>query len=462
MNGIRIVIWGLISALMKLMDIAYKIVIEVASINFISDTNVWKWYYALMAFLALFIMLRVTAMFFKFSFDEEFRDKFSISNFMNKIVLLALLISLFPPILKYSANVMVWAMNNTSIILGSNTKQVPSTIVLSAFMATETIEYDENGNVIKGEKVEYTIEDIDINEDGTGDEDYKYFNDLGTLFTLLIIGVASSFLLILNALQVGKRSYSLVMKVIIAPIPISSLVVPSDESFTMWRKMIVSDFVLNFVQTLMIMIVIILSGSKTLQSSSVWVQIISLIAGLLLVLSGIPELSKILGGDSSTGGILKQLAIFRVATHKMGSGLKKGAKALGGGAKTAAAYGAYGMGRFMGGSSIKQMKDTNKDGSESGGGFMGGSEAGDSAGETSFNSTKENNSNSDAQTRYTREGTIANQFANWQGKTEKGYNIKANLVKNSAKHVYKNSMGRVERSKPFRTSLNVKKLGGIK
>lgn len=373
-EGIRVLIWGLTSACLRLMDVCYDIVIEVASADFLGDSQVWGWYYATMAFIAVLIGIRTAALFFKFAFDEEYRDKLNITHFFNKITAIALVMILLPHVLGYTSKVAVWGMQNTSIILGSSNNTKPSTFIITAFMNTDNGEYTVSGHWVTNDKVTYTLDDVDINEDGEGDADYKFFDDIGELFMVAIIGIAAAVMLIMNAVQIGKRSYGLVMKLIVAPIPISSLIVPGDETFSLWRKMIVSDYLLNFFQTLMIMIVMILAGSKVLTDVSVWAQIISFIAGLLMLLSGVPELSKILGGDTSQAGVLQQIASFRMATAGVGRSISSKFDKVAGVAKTAGAGGAYGAGRLLGGKSMNQIGSEAKNKANGSDGFMGGSE----------------------------------------------------------------------------------------
>lgn len=379
-EGIRFLVWGITSAGLSLMDTCYELISKIATADFLMDDIVWQWYYTFMLFLGLLIIARSLSVFLKFAFDEEFREKISGSYFMNKLVTIVLVIALLPTCLGFISQLSAWGIKNMSMFLGTQSSDKPSTMIITAFMNTENGEFNEQGKWISGEKVTYTIDEIDINAEGEGDDAYKFFNEVSDLFIIFFIGISASIMLIINGVQIGKRMYSLVMKVGIAPIPISSLIVPGDDTFSMWRKMIISDYLLNYVQTIMIMIIMILCGSKLIQSMGMWVQIISFIAGLLLLLSGIPELARIVGGDTSQGNVLQQLASFRMATRGMGHGIA----ALAGGAIGAAASGAkglgamatYGAGRLMGGKSINDMNKMNPPGGGADG-FMGGSKFND-------------------------------------------------------------------------------------
>lgn len=512
-EGIRVLIWGLTSACLMLMDVCYDIVVEIASADFLSTSEVWNWYYTSLLFLSVLIVGRIIAMYFKFAFDEEFQGKLSASHLFNKLAMVALILALLPTTLGFVSKAAVWGVRNTSVFLGESDDIKPSTLIVTSFMNTENGEYNDKGEWVAGEKVTYTLDDVDINEEGEGEQDYKFFNGIGDLFMVAIIGIAASIMLILNAIQIGKRSYGIVMKVIIAPIPISSLIVPGDETFSMWRKMIMSDYVLNFFQTLMIMIIMILSGSKVLANISVWAQIISFIAGLLLLLSGVPELSKLLGGDTSQGGILQQLASFRMATRGIGSSAANLVKGIGGKAAglatTAGAFGAYGGGRMLGGKSMTSIQQEKQKGKQENG-FMGGNKKDDGSKGSFGTPTKEtantfqNNeskskesnqafqnygsstssetmgdagnagnststSGSFAETgteggrgqqdfNYSKKGSFAGNFSDKAWNRTGLSSAASNLVKNSSRHVYQASMDRMQRSKAYRASASVKRM----
>lgn len=387
-EGIRWLVWGLTSAALTLMDTCYDLVLKIASADFLSSSTVWQWYYVIMTFLGVFIVVRVAALFFKYSFDEEFRDKVSVSNLLTKLIAIAIVVTLLPMAVGFVSKVSIWSLNNINMVIGTQSSSKPSTFIITSFMNTDNGKFDKDGNWVEGKKVTYTLKDVDINKAGEGKDDYKYFNSVTDLFIVTFIGITASIMLIINGIQIGKRMYALVMKILIAPIPISSLIIPGDETFSMWRKMIVSDYILNYIQTLMIMIVMILSGSQIVQHCGVWVQILSFIAGLLLLLSGIPELAKIIGGDTSQASVLQQIASFRMATRGVGHGLATAAKPMIGAAGLGAAAATYGGGRMLGGQSIKEFSKS-QDGANANG-FMGGGGGVDEGGQQGYRSSNAN------------------------------------------------------------------------
>lgn len=491
-EGLRWIIWGIISAGLTLMDVCYSLVKSIASVDFLQTTEVWQWYYVFLAFLGILIFFRTIAVYLKFCFEEEFREKVTGSHFIHKFTSIALTVALLPFILGFVSQLSVWSISNMNLFLGSNSSDTPSTFIITSFMNTDNGEYDANGNWISGDKITYTLEDIDINAEGEGDEDYKFFNDVEDLFILTFIGIAAAIILILNGVLIAKRSISIVIKVMIAFIPISSQIVPGDETFSMWRKMIVSDYVLNFFQTLMIMVVMILSGSKIVQDAGVWVQIIMFIGGLLLLLSGIPELSKILGGDTSQAGILQQVASFRMATRGLGGSISRGFGKTASAAGKIAGMGGYGFGRLAGGKSIA---DAAQLASNNANGFMGGSnvhedqntgysgntntnnndlgthsilnESGQANTRTSQNTTGYNTSeqntspnsfasgpisSSNDSTRLSREGTNARAFANYAQRTNGFPGVAARFASNASKHMYQKSMSQMQTSKLYKAT----------
>lgn len=512
-EGLRWIVWGFTSACLTLMDVCYGLCKDISAADFLSSSEVWQWYYVFMSFLGTFVVIRMLAVYLKFSFDEEFRDKVSGTHFINKLISIALITALLPFFLTFVSEVSVWSINNIGLVVGTPTINEPSTFIVTSFMNTDNGEFNENGEWVEGERITYTIEDIDINEEGTGDADFKYFDNIADLFIIAIIGVTSAIMLIINGIQIGKRMYAIVMKVIIAPLPISSLIVPGDETFSMWRKMLLSDYILNFFQTLMIIVVMILSGSKVIQQFGVWAQIISFIAGLLLLLSGVPELARILGGDTSQANVLQQIASFRLATRGVGNTIGRAGAKIGHAMGTTIAGATYGAGRVFGGQSINEMQSVKVNESNQSGGFMGGSQyENQTSSGYSFQNSKENSNinlggmNDHSQIRQedhmnvnqkdsfsnahtaihsdnysrenpnvfrseplnqrrtdtyqhsSREGTLARKISDKANSMTgiKGY--PARFATNSTKHIYQASMQRVQNAKLYKTAGGIKKL----
>lgn len=505
-EGLRWIVWGFTAAALTLMDVCYDLVKQIATADFLTSSEVWGWYYIFMAFIGVLISVRAFSVFMKFSFDEEFREKVNAQHFINKFITIALVIALLPLVLGFVSQVSLWGINNISRIVGTTGAEKPSTFVITSFMNTDNGQFTEDGLWVEGNRVTYTISDVDINEEGTGDEDYKFFNSIENLFIVAIIGVASAIMLIINGIQIAKRMYALVMKVIIAPVPISSLIVPGDETFTMWRKMILSDYFLNFIQTLMIMVVMVLSGSKVIQQFGVWAQIISFIAGLLLLLSGIPELAKIIGGDTSQANVLQQIASFRLATRGAGGAIAGAVGSAAGIATTGGAVGVYGAGRMLGGQSIKDMQKMQEKGNN---GFMGGSqyehqeqqgysyqnhkENNQVAGANVKNESNQQESNSlgmnmkqdsmqsssemsssfggtnttqsqqipqgkDGYIHSSREGTFARNYSNVANEMSGITGGAARFAANSSKHLYQSSMQRMQNVRLYQAGASIMKM----
>lgn len=487
-EGIRWLIWGLTSASLTLMDICYDLVKKIASADFLTSSEVWKWYYTLMIFIGLLILVRAFSVYIKYSFDEEYREKVNASHFVNKLIAIGLVIALLPSILGFVSQVSLYGINNLNIVVGASSTDKPSTFIITSFMNTDNGEFNESGEWIEGNRVTYTLDDVDINAEGDNGG-YKFFNDIQDLFIVAIIGITSAIMLIINGVQIGKRMYSLVMKLLISPFPISSLIVPGDETFNMWRKMIISDYVLNYVQTLMIMIVMILSGSKIVQDLGIWVQIIMFIAGLLLLLSGIPELAKIIGGDISQGNVLQQIASMRMATRGLGSTIENIASGVGNIVGTSAAATTYGLGRMMGGQSINDMqKQMEKMEQIEKNGFMGGNEVKEDTNNNLFMKSENSNNqesnvneginlglnengsisggyndhvDAEPYIHHSKEGSKARNFADAANEMTGITGFGARFAANASKHLYQNSMERIQNNKLFRTGESVRNMGMI-
>ena len=356
-EGLRVMLWGLTSGLLRLMDLSYSLIKTVVSIDFVNTTELWEWWGGMMLFLTFFITVRLFMYSFKIYFDDEFRSKQNLMDPLVRITIIMVVFTLAPFAMKTMGAMGVYYSSNVEVLVGNGSDLAPSTILVTAYANTTNGYTDDNGDWVSNETITYKLDDVDINaKDPTGVAKYKFFSELSDLFVMGILGAGAAIMLIITALQVGKRSYEMVMLVLVSPVPISSLIVSDSDTFMTWVKMLVSNYLTTFFQVLSLMVVIVLTGNTIITSEGFWVQIIMLLAGLLFVLSGVPQVSRLIGGDTSAGSTLQQLASLRMATSGMGGSLMRSAKSLGGlatkGVGGTAVGGVYGLGRLMGGQSI--------------------------------------------------------------------------------------------------------------
>lgn len=499
---IRDIFWALVKGLLSIVDGVYSITSKIVSLDISTYEIVWNWWTALAMFIFMFVIFRIIAIGIKSYFDEEYREKIDPMTIVNRIFPVCLVILLLPFGVKYLTSMGTIAASNITVFIGGEPDLSPSTIVLSSMM-NETVEIDGQTKL-----KDVKIDEISINEKSSeSGKTYVYFDDMSELFMLLIVSAVALYGFFMNSIQLAKRFYSIGMKILISPIPISGLINPEDDSFKTWSRMMVSDVVSNFVQYLMLFFILSISTSFQLrQTVGMWGMIILFIGGILTLLTGVPELARLIGGDTSTGSVMQQLATVRQATSGIGSfvgGIAGGALGAAGGiAATAGAYGTVGIGKMMGAQSISQMGSAMAGasalGSAIGGfgasgaqsqGFQGAessvssqAESGTQGKEASGNNTREstnitddnpkmvdspqNSAQTSAQTDFgpqgfAKPGSFADRVASY-GYSRSGVRAGvARFASNGGRHIYQSSANRVNQSMPMKLSRKLERLNEI-
>lgn len=342
---IRSLLWAVSKLFLFVNDVLFDVIERVITLNIGQYNTMWNWWNSLIAFVSLFIVFRVTKIFFKTLMDEEYRDKISYFVIVFRMVPVVLVMLLSPMVIQNVISMSVHVTENISDIIGAPTKIKPSTILVTA--GSENL----NEELREGEVAYVTLDDLkDINEKQSGSDNYKFLPNYENIILVGLLAGVCAIAMVLISLQFVARLYGLAMKVLISPIPISGLIDPNDNSFGTWVRLIVSDLVTNVAQYLMLLLVLSFSASTTVSSLGIIATAIVLIGGVFAVMKGLPELAQLIGGDVSSGGALQQLATIRMAGQgfKQGmimQGLGKAKGALG----TAGAGITYGLGRQFGG-----------------------------------------------------------------------------------------------------------------
>lgn len=345
---IRELIWMISYALLVMGDAIFDITKTVGSIRISQFKELWMWWGILSATIALVTAIRVILMVLKYMLDDEYQQKTNMFGVFSKVLLVSMVMALLPFGVQTVTDAGASAVQRITSIVSPTSESIgmlPSTILISSIIG-HSHEIESNSGV-ENIGISYTIGDIKIN-DKDGDGAYLYFDTLGDLFMLLIMGAFSSIMFVLIGIQIAQRLFSLMMKVLVAPIPISGLVNPDDSSFQRWYRMIISDVVSNFTQLLLVNVVMVFSVSQLVRNNGVWVTLVVFLGGIMVCLTGIPELSSLIGGDTSTSGVMQQLASIRQASSGFGRTVGSTGKTLGSVAKKGLS-GASNIGKKVGG-----------------------------------------------------------------------------------------------------------------
>lgn len=234
---IRELIWMISYALLVMGDAIFDITKTVGSIRISQFKELWMWWGILSATIALVTAIRVILMVLKYMLDDEYQQKTNMFGVFSKVLLVSMVMALLPFGVQTVTDAGANAVQRITYIVSPTSESIgmlPSTILISSIIG-HSHEIESNSGV-ENIGISYTIGDIKINEKD-GDGAYLYFDTLGDLFMLLIMGAFSSIMFILIGIQIAQRLFSLMMKVLVAPIPISGLVNPDDSSFQRWYRM---------------------------------------------------------------------------------------------------------------------------------------------------------------------------------------------------------------------------------
>lgn len=434
---IREFLWALAQAVLMIGDAVYRVTTKVASFNIGELDTVWDYWAVLSVMIGAIAMIRILTIGIKWFFDEQLQEKLNIIKIFGRVILVSLAIGLMPLAVKHLSAFGTGMIDNIGLVTGHGVEMTPSTLIISSVIGDkfEVVNQDGTYEIPKT----YQLEDIDdVNHETDGE--YTYFKTMGDLFVLMIMGALGVVGLVLIAIEIAERFFRLGIKILIAPLPISALVNPDDDSFSKWAKLVLADVVLNYLQLLSLIFILSVSSSQFIRSQGVWVTLIMFIGGLFAVLKGTPELASIIGGDSSTQGAMQQLATIRQATRGMGAGMVGGAKAVGRTAKKA------GQGAKKLGQKVKDFGSSNSDGSQSKGGgsgfgssssgetqnsgFSGAEEARNSNRSTVNTSSSSGLSSNDGASRGTSMGTTSSGSSNSGGSQSGGNNFTVEETRN--------------------------------
>lgn len=342
----RTLLWGIGGLAMGISNAIFEVLKTITGINITNYENIWTWWILLWSFGVLFVTARIVSMYVKMLVDDDARERIQMGTVVMRLIPMLLVVGLMPTFLTYFNAGATNFTRQAAYFAGASPDLNISDIIISATSYDGNVadtflseEINENG------VVQYTLEDVDADINARDEDDtYKFFPSFGSFFLGIAMGTFCGIVLVMIAIEYMKRLFSILMKIFISPIPISSIVDPSSNLFGKWVRSLVGDWVTNFIQVFMLYALLIIVMSDFISSYGVAVQLIAMIAGLMLVLSGVPHLAEFIGGDLSTGGALQQLSNIRLGGGMMASGaLAVGGAAVGSAATLGAMAGHGGL-----------------------------------------------------------------------------------------------------------------------
>ena len=334
-NIVRWLLWIILKLLFLLVDTLYDVIKAIAYFDILNENVVWTYFSIFIsAFLVLFIVIRLSKRYLKTLVDEQEADHFKADQLILKLAAIGLLIVLLPVILRAFGSLLSQLVSKIESIFNIDNSSFSSILINSI--------PDSNINISE-------IDSIDITE--KVHDKYKYIPSLNMFLCLFIASVFAGYLMLLIGIQLGSRMVSMIMKLIIAPYTLSSLVDEKNDSFSLWWKLFIADIISNYLQMLLLIVgtTLILGFSFNAGNdfTSGLAKDIALIGALFGVINAPSGIAQIFGSD-----IGLQTAMQNMTTITAGTQIASSAVRLLGGAASFAAAGAfYGGGRLLGGAS---------------------------------------------------------------------------------------------------------------
>ncbi len=340
-DAIRTALWWVAEPVLSLCDFCYSIVQELFGLSVEQFPWIWKWYGILCILTGSFIIIRITAIFIKSTYDEETVERLDGMSIFRRLVAIGFIMGLIP----FVFTMMSEASSALAVAFPSfvSVEAKPSGIL----MQLSAVNFKDPTTAVGAAAsfADITGETINNTVSGT----YQYFPKTSNLLMLVVVAVASVYLFAMIAIQIGGRMISLLLKICIAPFALSGIIDEKDNSFSTWTKLCAADFVTAFFQSILLTLVLYVISVIQLSPFATTAFLIGALAAILNAPSGI---ASILGSDIGATSAMQSLQMTAAMGHAIGNGIRIAGHAAGIGAGIAAKTGAgaiYGAGRMMGG-----------------------------------------------------------------------------------------------------------------
>ena len=236
----RQLLWWILSAMFFLLDMMFEVCKNLAGYNLMANSTVWTYFEGFTgAFLGFFIIFRLIKRYIRSIAEEEEMNRLDPIGIILKIAAAGFVIAVAPFILKSIGDLTSLMVENIETIMGSN-----NTSYSGFFLSCIGID----------QSVSFTTIDLDGINTKLADGSYKYLSSMTDFLCIFISTVFSTFIMVIIAIQIGSRILSMIMKLILAPWSISSLVEDKADIFHSWCRLFLADFMANYLQLLLLVL----------------------------------------------------------------------------------------------------------------------------------------------------------------------------------------------------------------
>ncbi|MBR2577725.1 MAG: hypothetical protein IKE38_02225 [Erysipelotrichaceae bacterium] len=236
----RQLLWWILSAMFFLLDTMFDVCKNLAGYNLMANSTVWTYFEGFTgAFLGFFIIFRLLKRYLRSIAEEEEMNRLDPIGIILKIAAAGFVIAVAPFILRSIGDLTSLMVENIETIMGSN-----NTSYSGFFLSCIGID----------PSVTFTTIDLDGINTKLADGTYKYLGSMTDFLCIFISSVFSTFIMVIIAIQIGSRILSMIMKLILAPWTISSLVEDKADIFHSWCRLFLADFMANYLQFLLLVL----------------------------------------------------------------------------------------------------------------------------------------------------------------------------------------------------------------
>ena len=344
----RRVLWFVGRFALQILDFAYQTLLSIFKLNVGDFPFIWDWFKGISILLFFFVLIRLCLMYFKTFYDDEEIERLSGIGILRRLMTISIIMVMIPVIIPGLSIISSSLSEKFPAIVGSQDSK-PSTILITSGMADfgdlnsdpKTIETEDSKDLI----------DV-ITNDSINDKDgdtYKYFPNTENIALVLVLGVVCCYCYVFVCIQVAQRIVGLLLKILLAPYALSGLVDAKDNSTSIWFRMTMSDFVVNFFQMAMIWLSMVAAVAAPLTGLSKGLFFIGAVFAIMHSPAGI---SQLLGADVGASESFNQI---QTGMAFMGAS-QMAMHVLGGAASYGAAVGTYGTGRLLGGRTLNPSR----------------------------------------------------------------------------------------------------------
>ncbi len=360
-NAFRSVLWAITRFALVVCDSIYSVIVQFTGLKVGDFAIVWDFYKIVVAATGMFLLARIVIILIKSFWDDNTIQKITGPELVNRILAVALVLSLVPVIMPLLSDFTAASATAIPTIVTDTEDIKPSDILVEAGLSDFSNELSST-LTLELAAGQHAIDVITVStiNNTTGDV-YDYFPEIENIILTLVLAIMCAYCYVYIAIQIIQRLVGLLLKIIIAPYPLSGIIDPNDNAPSLWFRLCISDFLAAYFQmmTLWLAMAVATSLPDSFSGIAKGLAFIGAIFSIMIAPSGIAQL---LGNDTGAQAGMQMMQSAMMLFHSAqtalslsGSALRTAStvvRATGNAATNVGATGIYSIGRRLGGRSM--------------------------------------------------------------------------------------------------------------